>query len=447
MMILGRSAVLMSALAVGALLTTGSTYAAFSDYAEVTGNQVSAGTVVVGGEGGTVPALSFTDLQPGTTTPTQTMHLQYSGTVAADLWVELEPGSAADALCSNVGGTWSAKPGGSLLVTIGQTELDYCAALDGQPFPVATDVPPSTPLDIVVGVQLASGADSRYSGLHGVDGIVVKALQAGGQGFSDYVRGTITIGVGAIAPAVPAECAGIDFDASTTLYLTDSGVFETPKRPANGRGYLIIGTDGDDTITGSNQADCIVGGGGNDHLIGGNQGDVLLGGDGDDVLNGGGGDDANGNSGGNGKDWLYGGAGDDQLYGSNGGDHLDGGDDVHGDVCVGGNGPDTFVGCESDGSAPSLSEVEPGAVGIAAAAATDGDTATELGFVDPETARPGGVAVSDPSITEPKTPATPEPSETSSPGTQEQVSGAGGPEPAGLLATEAEAADAEIASP
>jgi predicted ribosomally synthesized peptide with SipW-like signal peptide len=383
-MAIGRSAVLLSALAVGALLTTGSTYAAFSDYGEIAGNHMAAGTVVVGGEGGAAPDLNYSGVQPAQST-IDTMKLRYAGTIAADLWFELEAGTAADAFCLDSGGAWAAKPGGSLQIQVdGGAWLDYCTALNGQRLPIASDVQPSTSFDVHVAVRLVDGTDARYSGLTGVDGLVVRALQTGGAGFSDFARGTITVGAGGIAPLVPQQCvaAGLtDFDETNTIYLTDEtpNPFNVGKPPEHGRGYLVFGTAGDDVITGSNQADCIVGGAGDDHLVGGNQDDVLLGDDGNDVLNGPTGAEglqATGDDkpGGNGKDRLYGGAGDDELHGANGRDLLDGGDDIKGDLCVdepngngqghgqdkgdeaggnpGGNGKDTFVGCEFDGTPP-----------------------------------------------------------------------------------------------
>ncbi|WP_432542169.1 ExeM/NucH family extracellular endonuclease [Kineococcus sp. SYSU DK002] len=81
----------------------------------------------------------------------------------------------------------------------------------------------------------------------------------------------------------------------------------------------IVGTPGDDVLTGTNGRDVIAGLGGDDVVTGGNGDDVLCGGDGDDVLRGGNGDDV-----------LLGGAGDDALHGENGSDRLSGGagDDV-----------------------------------------------------------------------------------------------------------------------
>jgi predicted ribosomally synthesized peptide with SipW-like signal peptide len=365
-MALGRSAVLVSALAVGALLATGTTYAAFSDYAEVTGNEAVAGTVVIGGDGGAAPDLAYAGLVPGVE-KSDAMAVRYAGSIPADVWLELEPGSATQSFCDSSAGAWAAKPGGALQIQVaGGGWQDYCAVVGGERLAIANDVQPDTTLDVQVASRLVDGTDARYSGLTGVDGLIVKALQTGGQGFSDFVRGTITIEADTIAPVVPQQCldAGLHFDASSTVYLTGGDdTFDVGQQPEQGRGYLIFALGGDDVVTGSNQADCIVGGTGDDHLIGGNQGDVLLGSDGDDVLNGAG-EAADDRSGGNGKDWLYGEAGDDELHGANGKDHLDGGDHVDGDLCVdepngnssgsaddnpGGNGHDTFVGCEVGG--------------------------------------------------------------------------------------------------
>jgi hypothetical protein len=55
----------------------------------------------------------------------------------------------------------------------------------------------------------------------------------------------------------------------------------------------ILGTDGDDVLTGSPFDDVMCGFGGNDRLDGAGGNDVLLGGEGDDFLSGGDGDDCN----------------------------------------------------------------------------------------------------------------------------------------------------------
>lgn len=100
----------------------------------------------------------------------------------------------------------------------------------------------------------------------------------------------------------------------------------------------IRGTDGDDTLVGSDFYDQILGGEGNDLLFGNAKADDMSGGMGDDTL-----------FGGNGKDRLLGRDGQDSLYGGMGADQLFGGegDDVlfftPGDYLGGGRGFDFIV--------------------------------------------------------------------------------------------------------
>ena len=98
-------------------------------------------------------------------------------------------------------------------------------------------------------------------------------------------------------------------------------------------GTLILGTPGNDDLTGTLQGDLIQGLGGNDSLIGGAGDDTLEGGDGIDNLQGqAGNDDLDGGlgndglSGGDGDDNLIGGLGNDSLSGGSGADFMDGGD-------------------------------------------------------------------------------------------------------------------------
>jgi Ca2+-binding RTX toxin-like protein len=132
----------------------------------------------------------------------------------------------------------------------------------------------------------------------------------------------------------------------------------------------LIGSSGDDYITGNTQGNILDGRGGDDTLIGSDGDDRLYGGDGDDQVQGNAGSDAlyggDGDDhlwGGTDKDYLYGGAGGDTLddydhSGSttNGGnDHLDGGDgldNLHGrdgdDELIGGAGDDDLHGDSGD---------------------------------------------------------------------------------------------------
>ena len=104
--------------------------------------------------------------------------------------------------------------------------------------------------------------------------------------------------------------------------------------------YAMRGTDGEDSMTGSDETDFIYGYGGDDILNGGAGGDWIDGYDGDDMLYGG--DDADAVWGGGGADTLYGGAGDDWLFGEGGDDRLYGGDG--GDVLYGNEGDDRLSG-------------------------------------------------------------------------------------------------------
>lgn len=79
----------------------------------------------------------------------------------------------------------------------------------------------------------------------------------------------------------------------------------------------VIGSDDDDTISGSAIGNGLEGAGGADTILGGDGGDTILGGDGGDVLNG----EA-------GADSLDGGAGADRLIGGLGNDTMTGGADL-----------------------------------------------------------------------------------------------------------------------
>src|SRR5688572_5191618 len=95
----------------------------------------------------------------------------------------------------------------------------------------------------------------------------------------------------------------------------------------------VVGTSGNDVLTGGGGKDVICGLEGDDTLSGQSGKDVLLGGSGNDTL-----------SGANSKDKLFGEDGDDALSGGNGKDALDGGPGT--DSCNGGKKKDTITGCE-----------------------------------------------------------------------------------------------------
>lgn len=120
----------------------------------------------------------------------------------------------------------------------------------------------------------------------------------------------------------------------------------------------VVGTDGDDVLTGSDASETICGFDGDDVIDGGGGDDVILGGNGNDRLTGGPGDDQlrgeagrDSLDGGEGGDALLGGSGNDELKGGPGADALmggDGDDDLSGgdgrDELVGGRGTDSLAG-------------------------------------------------------------------------------------------------------
>lgn len=105
-----------------------------------------------------------------------------------------------------------------------------------------------------------------------------------------------------------------------------------------GRAATIVGTSGNDRLSGTSGADVIAGLGGNDMINAAGGDDVVCGGSGDDTLNLGGGDDTG--DGGSGRDSLRGDTGNDDLAGGDGADTVlgDDGDDV---LAGGAGGPDT----------------------------------------------------------------------------------------------------------
>lgn len=337
-----RGVALLSAGAV--LLSVGTAGAAFAVFSgDVSSSQaVEAGTVVIDGVGSPPVALQYAGLIPGEPKADQ-LPLRYSGTIPADLVLDVDPAGDTPFCRRGTEGAWEPVFGGGLEIRVEDGEwVDYCSLYDDRSLALRRDVGPGTELDLRVEARLGPGTDDRYSALEDSDQLTVRARESGNpSGFSDEVAGTIEISTGPIRPGIPQHCidAGLtDFDEDNTVYLTeDNDIYVTGKQPEGGRGFLVFGFGGNDHIVGSNHADCIDGGSGDDELWGANQSDVVLGGPGDDVLNGpdGGEEDPTRS---NGKDLLFGGDGDDLIYGGNGKDSL------AGDSLFGEDGDDTLVG-------------------------------------------------------------------------------------------------------
>jgi len=103
---------------------------------------------------------------------------------------------------------------------------------------------------------------------------------------------------------------------------------------------LISAGDGNDTVAGNEGSDAILGGGGDDQIDGGSESDRILGESGDDTLNGDEGNDII--DGGQGRDTISGGTGADRLFGGTEADILNG--DAGADTLIGGLGNDFLNG-------------------------------------------------------------------------------------------------------
>jgi uncharacterized repeat protein (TIGR01451 family) len=149
-----------------------------------------------------------------------------------------------------------------------------------------------------------------------------------------------------------------DKDAANNLSQASTVIANFCDSPISRYTKVIVGTSGDDTLTGGNGRNLILGLAGNDVIKGGNAEDCLIGGSGNDIIYGLNGKDLiagnNGNDvlyGGDGNDVLAGGAGTDSIEGQNGDDRIDGNNDndnITGgsgnDLIDGGNGNDTCAG-------------------------------------------------------------------------------------------------------
>ncbi|NDF11381.1 MAG: calcium-binding protein [Proteobacteria bacterium] len=138
-----------------------------------------------------------------------------------------------------------------------------------------------------------------------------------------------------VAPVVPGNVLS-PTTATSGITLT------VPADAKLGVGYVLTGTEGNDSITGGTGDDLITGLGGDDTLNGGDGDDSIFGGDGNDLIYGGYGSDEL--HGGAGNDTIFGGSGKDTIYGEDGDDVLNGG--VGNDDIDGGNGNDNIAGGE-----------------------------------------------------------------------------------------------------
>ena len=207
-----------------------------------------------------------------------------------------------------------------------------------------------------------SGNDSLIGGpgQDSLEGGAGNDQMTGGSGDDTYVFAPRRTGLGSdvVTEAANVDTDTLDFSALTqgvTLYL-DLNTPQTPQpgylklRLSDGLGIEnVVGSGGNDLITGNARVNVFEGMAGNDTFYGGAGNDELHGGDGNDELHGGSGNDILYGDDGydqlfgdQGDDLLDGGRGDDTLRGSAGNDKLYGGDGN--DFLAGSNGNDTLLG-------------------------------------------------------------------------------------------------------
>jgi Ca2+-binding RTX toxin-like protein len=186
----------------------------------------------------------------------------------------------------------------------------------------------------------AASGDCTES-VSGTATITLDAVAGNDSMFVSWVCPGVVSGIGGMTCAVTINDPADDFTARPTFAV------EAPP-PGTGN-CTIIGTVGNDVLTGTSGPDVICGLAGNDVIRGLGGGDRILGGAGNDMLFGGGGNDDL--TGGGGNDRLFGNAGSDDLGGGGGNDRLEGGagsDDLSGgggnDRLYGGNGGDSLSG-------------------------------------------------------------------------------------------------------
>ncbi|APX25395.1 MULTISPECIES: choice-of-anchor L domain-containing protein [Salipiger] len=249
--------------------------------------------------------------------------------------------------------------------------------------------------------NLGGGSDSISGSAEELDGDVVSGF---GNDDSLIVEGAsfgsddVTVTMGSAILDIDTDGDGIadttvtlegDFTQASFSYLTDDGNTTITADGVITDETALIGTEGNDTLTGTPDADTILalggddivdgdagddeidagnandfvdGGAGNDTILGGQGNDSLLGRDGDDWVDGGdnhdnialheGDDYALGSEG---NDSIGGGEGNDTLYGNSGNDVIGGGTDddyinagADQDVASGGYGADTVIGGSGD---------------------------------------------------------------------------------------------------
>jgi hemolysin type calcium-binding protein len=160
-------------------------------------------------------------------------------------------------------------------------------------------------------------------------------------------------------PSSPATVAPLNSKQHLTISEIKSEIFsDIAKCISNRTCHPIMGSEGNDRITGGNGSAILIGLGGNDIIRGGTGDNIIIAGGGDNQLYGGGGSNiiiASGNGidqiyGGNKSNIILGGQGSSLIVAGKGNDKLYGGGGN--DIFIGGQGANYFV-CGAGGSSSS----------------------------------------------------------------------------------------------
>ncbi|MGH2692052.1 MAG: calcium-binding protein [Actinomycetota bacterium] len=240
---------------------------------------------------------------------------------------------------ANSGGPNDTTPGSANTEACDANLVDFTDATDDDAWDAAATVSTGRVHAVCVSAEDDTGAE--------LEGETVTLTSTGTGSLTDSLGGTpATTKSAAIASGYALFYAFSSVAGSQSLSASISGITDTDSAtvtwtapPAACPGFegsnlnQVVGTTGNDVLTGTGGRDVICGLEADDTLSGLTGKDILLGGTGNDALNGG-----------NGKDALRGETGNDTLNGGNGKDNLDGGPDV--DSCNGGRGKDTETSCE-----------------------------------------------------------------------------------------------------
>jgi uncharacterized repeat protein (TIGR01451 family) len=178
---------------------------------------------------------------------------------------------------------------------------------------------PSVGNDVVYTLQVTNNGPASASNVNMTDvfaGTAVYASASPSQGSCSRTGTTVSCSLGTLASGASTTIVVTVTPINTTTMSNTASVTSGAPDPVSSNNQLVsstpiqgtnctmVGTQGNDTLSGGNAADVICGLGGLDSLNGNGNGDLLIGG--------------------SGNDGLHGGAGDDQLFGGLGGDQHDG---------------------------------------------------------------------------------------------------------------------------